>query len=56
MKLGNPSRSPGWRYYPASETQKPGYLKRRFAIIRREQAAKKLEEERRIRDEKDRAR
>ena len=28
---------PNWKYRPASETVKPGYLKRRFDAIRREQ-------------------
>ena len=30
-------RDPKWKYVPASETAKPGYLERRFAEIRRRQ-------------------
>jgi hypothetical protein len=41
-------RDPAWRYTPASETEKPGYLQRRFAEIRRRQ---KLEEKERERQE-----
>ena len=29
-----------WKYHPHSETVKPGYLARKFAKIRAEQAAK----------------
>lgn len=31
---------PRWKYVPHSETVKPGYLQRKFARIRSEQAAK----------------
>ena len=33
-------RDPKFRYATAAETRKPGYLKRRFERIRREQAEK----------------
>ena len=35
--------NPKWRYAPVSETAKPGYLARKFAKIRAEQAAAEKE-------------
>ena len=39
-------RDPAWKYIPASETAKPGYLERRFAEIRRRQKLDAQERER----------
>ena len=38
-------RNPDWKYTPAAETAKPGYLERRFEEIRKQQEKEKTRED-----------
>jgi hypothetical protein len=41
-------RDPNWRYHDANETNKPGYLRRKFARLRQEQKQDRAEREQKV--------